>query len=305
MAYFWPPLLYFLCLSTSTFTLHHILHMRWLTLPFDAVATMSVALSVYLGFKANQAYDRWWEARKIWGLIVNYSRAFAREVLTFPSVAQGESVDALRGWQRTVIYRHMAWVHGLRVFLRQPNGFVPLAGLALDRENTYDDLADFLDEKERAELAKAKNPPNVLLQTQGEAPKSGLLHGWLSDYQFVQMSQTLTEFNNHQGRSERIKNTPLPRAYSNFSRVFVFVHGTLVPFAFIEELDWMNIPLSMAINFIFLTLDLVGRQIEDPFENRISDIPLTTISTTIEENLKEMLGDPLPSKPAAVDGVVY
>lgn len=294
---------FFLTLSTVSFVLHHIFHMRWLSLPFDAVATISVALGVYLGFKTNQAYERWWEGRKIWGLIVNYSRAYAREILTFPAKA-GQDIEAQTAWQRKVIYRHMAWVHALRVYLRVPNGYLQTPSLT-SPANTYDDLQSFLDDLECSDVTVCRNPPNCLLKNQGDALAHARDRGWLSDYQFVKLSQTLTEFNNHQGMAERIKNTPLPRPYSVFSRIFVLVHGVLVPFAFIEELDWMNIPLSLAINFIFLTIDMVGKQIEDPFENRILDVPLTSISIGIEENLKEMLGDPLPRRPGPVGGILF
>lgn len=151
-----------------------------------------------------------------------------------------------------------------------------------------------------------RNPPNYLLLNQGVELRKGYEKGWLSDYRFVRLGETLNEFHNHQGMCERIKNTPFPRPYSFFSRVFVFIHGTLVPFAFIEELGPYNIPLSLLINFVFLSLDQIGERTEDPFENRQDDTPLTSISLTIEENLKEMLGDSnLPVKPPPVHGVVF
>ena len=97
----------------------------------------------------------------------------------------------------------------------------------------------------------------------------------------------------------------MPRPYSFFSRIFVYLHGTLVPFAFVEELGLLNIPLALLINFIFLSLDQIGETTEDPFENRPSDTPLTAISRTIEGNLKEMLGESqMPQEPEQVEGVV-
>ncbi len=303
-------MLYFMALSVGAYIFHFELRIFELMIPYNAIATLSTALAIYLGFKANQAYDRWWEGRKIWGLLVNYSRGFAREVLTFVDPKVDGYPDEIHRWQHRVLKRHIAFVHGLRVFLRMPNGFVRRDEDLLQPPNTYEDLAEFLDPQEHAEAIGKRNPPNHLLMLQGTSLAEAKRRGWLTDYQFVQMSKTLTEFNNHQGRAERIKNTPLPRPYSYYSRLFVYLHGTLVPLAFIEELSWFNIPLSLTINFVFLTLDLVGQYTEDPFENRIADVPLTAIALTIEENIKEMARiemptTALPEKPPPVEGVVF
>ena len=293
-------------LSVLVYILHVEFDLRRLTVPFNAVATLSTALAIFLGFKNNSAYDRWWEARKIWGRLVNYSRAWAREALVMVDTG-AEAVSAeVQEWQQRVIYRHIAFVHALRVFLRKRNAYNEIEKELLEADNRFEDMQPFLSEQEYEEVLGKRNPPNALLLAQGEDLRLAMQAGWLSDYRFVQMNQTLTEFNNHQGMSERIKNTPFPRPYSFFSRVFVFLHGTLVPFAFIEDLGIYNIPLALVINFIFLALDQIGERTEDPFENRPGDTPLTTISITIEENLKEMLGETsLPEKPTPVEGIVF
>ncbi|MAZ27341.1 MAG: hypothetical protein CL868_09725 [Cytophagaceae bacterium] len=208
--------------------------------------------------------------------------------------------------QRRLIYRHIAFVHALRVFLRKHNDYNgPREKELVEGRNGYEDIREFVSAEEYEEVLSKKNPPNYLNKIQGEDLLAAYKKGYISDFRYVQLSETLAEFNNHQGMSERIKNTPLPRAYSFFSRVFVFIHGTLLPFAFIEDLGWINIPLSVVINFVFLALDFVGERTEDPFENRIGDVPLTAISLTIEENLKEMYGDSnLPDKDQKLEGVV-
>jgi putative membrane protein len=303
--YTWKGLLYFFSLSVFVYILHHEFDLRRISVPYSAVATISIALSIFLGFMNKSAYDRWWEARKIWGLLVNYSRAWGREVLTLSIVPDGAPGDELLDWQRRLIHRHIAFVHALRVFLRRRHDYNKIGEQWLQASNDYDDIRPFLSESEAEETLKKCNPPNYLLMIQGREIQEAYERGWLSDYRFVRLGETLTDFNNHQGMSERIKNTPFPRPYSYFSRVAVYLHGTLVPLAFIEELGIYNIPLSMLINIIFLSLDQIGEQTEDPFENRPSDVPLTSISLTIEENLKEMLGESdLPVKPKPVCGVV-
>ncbi|MCC9608826.1 hypothetical protein LOC68_08320 [Blastopirellula sp. JC732] len=303
--YAWKSLLYFSTLSIAVYFLHYELAIPNLTVPFEAVALLSTALAIFLGFKNNNAYDRWWEARKIWGMLVNYSRAWGREVLTLGIDESGKPSEELAQWQRRLIYRHIAFVHALRVFLRQRRAYNKYQDEFFETSNTYDDIRPFLTTDEAEEVLAKDNPPNYLLMIQGRELQEAYQRGWLSDYRFVKLSQTLTEFNNHQGMSERIKNTPLPRAYSYYSRIFVFLHGTLVPFAFVDFLGVFNIPLAMLINFIFLSLDQIGERTEDPFENRPGDTPLTSISVTIEGNLKEMLGETdMPEKPAMIKGIV-
>ncbi|EAQ78863.1 bestrophin family protein [Blastopirellula marina] len=304
--YTWKSILYYAVLSVLVYFLHHELEIDDLSVPFNAVALLSTALAIFLGFKNNSAYDRWWEARKIWGLLVNYSRAWGREILTLSFAVEGDPSGELDAWRHRLIYRHIAFVHALRVFLRGRHEYNNIDEQWIETSNTYDDIRPFLSAAEAEEVLSKENPPNYLLMIQGRELLEAHRRGWLSDYRFVQLSQTLTEFNNHQGKSERIKNTPFPRAYSFFSRVFVFLHGTLVPFAFVEVLGIFNIPLALLINFIFLSLDQIGERTEDPFENRPSDTPLTSISVTIEQNLKEMLDETdLPQKTEKIHGVIF
>lgn len=298
-------LLYFVVLSLSVYVIHAVFDIKNLSIPFNAVATLSTALAIYLGFKNNNAYERWWEARKIWGLLVNYSRSWSREVLTM-ILPNGEKSPEFQHLQSRLLYRHIAFVNALRVYLREKHDYNETSiREIIEVKNAYSEIRKFLSQEEYDEAISKKNPPNHLITLQGEDLKKAYEKGWLSDFRFIKLSETLTEFNNHQGMSERIKNTPLPRPYSFFSRVFVTIHGTLIPFAFIEELGWANVPLSIVINFVFLALDYIGERTEDPFENRMDDTPLSSISLTVEENVKEMYGDiNMPVKPKSEFGVV-
>lgn len=298
-------LLYFVALSISVYVIHEIFDIRNLNIPFNAVATLSTALAIYLGFKNNYAYERWWEARKIWGLIVNYSRAWSREVLTM-ILPNGDNNGERETLQARLLYRHIAFVNALRVYLREKHEYNETnIKEIIEVKNGYSEIKKFISEEEYKDTLSKKNPPNYLLKLQGDDLKTAFQNGWLTDFRFVKLNETLTEFTNHQGMSERIKNTPLPRPYTFFSRVFVTIHGTLIPFAFIEELGWVNIPLSIVINFVFLALDYIGERTEDPFENRMDDTPLSSISLTVEENVKEMYGDVnMPVRPKSEMGVV-
>jgi putative membrane protein len=290
--YTWKSMLYYLMLSIVVFLLHDHYQVFHLHLPFSTITALSTALAIFLGFKNNNAYDRWWEARKIWGLLVNFSRAWARQVITMIISDEDKNAKQVRALQYRMIYRHIAFVHALRVFLRKSKSYNQTTQQEIYREaNQYSDTKAFLSEREYKVFCIKNNPPNYLLELQGEDLRRAYNKGWISDYRFVKLEETLVEFNNIQGGSERIKNTPFPRQYSFFSRVFVFIHASLLPFVFIEEIGWVSIPVSVIISFVFLCLDLLGERAEDPFENRLEDVPLTALSLTIETNLKEQWGD--------------
>ncbi|QNF35367.1 hypothetical protein HUW51_22585 [Adhaeribacter swui] len=304
--YTWRSMLYYLILGIAVFLIHDYFNLLELHIPFTAISALSTALAIFLGFKTSNAYERWWEARQIWGSLVNYSRAWARQVITMILSENPEQAAAVEELQHRMIYRHMGFVHALRVFLRKKYQYNEQEQEEIYEEpNEYSDTKAFLQPAEFQQFNLKNNPPNYLLELQGEDLKRAFLNGWISDYRFTKLEETLVEFNNVQGRSERIKNTPFPRQYSFFSRVFVFIHASLLPFVFVEELGWVSIPLSVIISFVFLCLDLIGERSEDPFENRLEDVPLTAISLTIETNLKEQWGDPnFPVKKDASNGIV-
>lgn len=304
--YTWKSLLYYLLLAVVVYLIHDHFEAAYLSIPFSTVTALSTALAIFLGFKSNSAYERWWEGRKIWGLLVNYSRAWTRQVITMVIPAEEEEAAAVKELQRRMVYRHIAFVHALRVFLRIKHAYNKTDQEEIYEEtNRYTDIQAFLQKDEFQAFYHKNNPPNFLLELQGEDLLQAFKRGWISDYRFVKLEDTLVEFNNIQGMSERIKNTPFPRQYSFFSRVFVFIHASLLPFAFVSELGLATIPVSVIISFVFLALDLVGERNEDPFENKLEDVPLTALSLTIETNIKEQWGDadfPLRQKPQ--EGIV-
>jgi putative membrane protein len=290
--YAWPSMLYFLVVATSVYVLRQTVD-RWnLEIPFEPVAIMSTALAIFLGFKNNEAYGRWWEARIIWGLAVNYSRAWARQVQTLFE-AGAEPPEELQQLQRRLLRRHIAFIHALRVYLRSTRSFPQevTSDEPVKDPNHYIDCREYLEQPEFGSLIRAENPPDSLLQAQGRDLRLAYRQGWLTDITLVHLDQTLVELNHVQGRSERIKKTPLPRPYSYFQRVIVFVHGTLLPFALVATLGWIMIPLSFVVSFVFLALDLIGSRTEDPFENRADDVPLSSLSRVIERDVLAAQGE--------------
>lgn len=294
-------LTYIIGLSTLAFLIHVFEtggHMgQFLVhLPFGVVSMLATALAIFLAFRNNSAYGRWWEARKIWGGIVNSSRTFGRQVTTLTSLSANPA-DEVEGYRKELIYRHIAWINTLRLQLR--------------RESSWDAVQPFVSSEEFSWMMDRQNHATQLVQKQGQRLADGLKAGLITESRFLEvLDETLTSFYDLQGKAERIKNTPLPRQYDYFPRVFLFLFVTLLPAGMINELEkvgsaWMVIPLATVVSYVFYVLMRVGEFNEDPFEGRYSDTPMTALCRTIEIDLREQLGETdLPPKLEPVDGIL-
>lgn len=269
-------------------------------LPFSVAAIMGSALAIFLAFRNNNSYNRWWEARTIWGNIINNSRIFARQIIA--NAANAAAVNKATktetdAYSRELVYRQVAFAHALRLHLRK-----------LD---SWEELKTLLPENEFRELTKKINKPNYLLQIQGIRIKEGVRNEILGPFDNISLEPTLAGFNNFQGACERIKNTPLLRQYHFFTRLFLLVFMAVLPFSLITDFTKMGypalmVPLSILVSFVFGVMGKVGEVNEDPFENRVTDVPLTALCNTIERDLKEMLGENnLPPKLEPVKGFLY
>ena len=291
-------------------------------IPFLPISTIGIAVAFYVGFKNSQSYDRFWEGRKIWGGIVNYSRTWGNQVLSFITNLKADeklSPQELQAIHRKLIYRHIAWINALRIQLRRTTifdrknlSYIPDFKLANDRD-CVDHISAFLDDEEYADTLTKVNSATQLNRSQGEALKELRGKGLIDDFKQMQMMQCLEEFYNLQGMCERIKNTPFPRQYAFFSTVFVWIFVILLPFGLVEEfhkiaggaIAWVTVPFAVLISWIFTTIEIVGDNSEDPFENYVNDVPMTAICRTIEIDLREMLGETdLPTKIEPIDDVL-
>lgn len=287
-------------LSVAVFFLYHTRQLEKVSLPFSVAAILGSALAIFLAFRNNNAYNRWWEARTIWGSIINNSRIFARQIIAnadHASAVGKASSEAVNRYKKELIYRQIAFAHALRLHLRL--------------ENKWEELMPLLSEKEYAELLTKNNKPNSLLLNQGNSIKEGMRSEILGAFDNISLEPTLAGFNNFQGACERIKNTPLLRQYHFFTKLFLFAFMGMLPFSLIADFSKMGapalmIPLSILVSFVFGVMGKVGEVNEDPFENKITDIPMTSICNTIERDLKEMLdGIDLPAKLMPEKGFVF
>ncbi|AFK04571.1 hypothetical protein Emtol_3443 [Emticicia oligotrophica DSM 17448] len=287
-------------ISVSVYFLYHNQHLEKVSLPFSIAAILGSALAIFLAFRNNNAYSRWWEARTIWGGVINNSRIFARQIIANAdnAVIIGKaSKQQVEAFKKELIYRQIAFAHALRLHLR--------------RQNSWEELKHLLSAGEFEELSKKANKPNYLLQNQGIRIKEGMRSEILGAFDNISLEPTLAGFNNFQGSCERIKNTPLLRQYHFFTKLFLLVFMVILPFSLISDFNKMGmpilmIPLSILVAFVFGVMGKVGEVNEDPFENRITDIPMTSMCNTIERDLKEMLGEnSLPTKLESENGYIY
>ena len=251
--------------AALVFTTYHYLEFN-MEIAVVPVTILGGALAIFLGFRNNSAYDRWWEARKIWGAIVNVSRNFGTQV-----VAYMEDKEA----QNIMVRRHLAWLHALDMHLRKH--------MDLDRLKGYlrDDLLHM--------LASARNVPVQILHRQGQVITEALRQGHLTEFQHSMLMADIRTMYEEQGKAERIKNTVFPYYYNYFTRVFLWVFILALPCALVASMNWLMIPITGLVAFVFYILDQTGNVTEEPFENRAADIPISSIVRTIEIDLLQQI----------------
>jgi putative membrane protein len=269
-------------------------------LPFSIAAILGSGLAIFVAFRNNSAYGRWWEARTLWGGIVNSSRVLARIIISFAdSHAHQAQYNSVRSaaFKQSMVYRCIAWVHALRLHLRG--------------QDTWEVLQPLLPLNEYTELLASQNKPNYLQLLMGKHIYEAMADGTLGGFDSFQMEGQLLALANYQGGCERIKNTPLLRQYHFFTKLFSLVFMLVLPFSLVADFDkaglvFLLIPVSVLVSFVFGVMARVGEVNEDPFENQITDVPLTALCITIERDLREMLGEPqLPPKAKPENGAVF
>ena len=287
-----------LLVATSVFALHTFKAID-IALPFSIAGILGSALAIFIAFRNQSSYARWWEARTIWGGIINNSRIFARQIIAnvdnAVAIGKADKQEADL-YKKEMIDRQIAFAHSLRLHLR--------------KQHASEEFKHLLVESEYENLKNKQNQPNILLQTQGIRIKEAMQKEMLGAFDNISMEPNLATFSNWQGACERIKNTPLPMNYQYFTKIFLYVFIFVLPICLIGDfkkmnIDWMLIPVSFIISFVFSVMNKVGEINENPFENSISDIPMTALCNTIERDLKEALGETLPEKLEAKNGYLF
>jgi putative membrane protein len=248
-------------------------------MPITIPAFLGTAISILLSFKLSQSYDRWWEARKIWGSIVNDSRTLILQLQTLTTgITQAEL--------KKTAYRQIAWCYAL--------------GEALRGAKHNGSLTELLSADELEALQGHKNVPLALLQMHAQDLARLKAEGKLDAYSMVQINSTLVRFSDAMGMAERIKNTVFPATYRRFLHYTIYLFVVTLSIALHNIELYFEIPLLMILSSAFFLLERSATHMQDPFENRPTDTPVTTIARTIEINIKQLIGEnevPEPLKP--------
>ena len=277
----------------------------WLTIPWVPIALIGTATSFIAGFKNTQTYNRLWEARQIWGGIVNSSRTLG--IMTKGYIRT--DADRQQEIHQQIIYRHMAWLTALRFQLRESKSWENIKTKKYNIEflsnysveewekNLADELKPFLSRLESDYVISTKNRATQIIALQSEHLKKLNEEGILDTLCYVELENILKDLYDHQGKSERIKNFPYPRQFASINLFFIRLLVILLPFGLLNEFArlgeygiWLNIPFSMIVSWVFTSLEQVGESTENPFEGGPNDVPITSMCRTIEIDLREMLG---------------
>lgn len=324
MLYGWKYIIFFILYSSAVVAAHHFFDLHFLQVPFLPISAIAIAVAFYVGFKNNSSYDRLWEARRIWGALVNASRIWSIQVLDFVNnkkVKEECGEIELEEIHRKLIYRHLAFLNALRMQLRRPTYWeqaYKTGQRLVEHEHEFHtesldkELQPYISIDETEQYVNNRNAATQIIRRQSKDIEELYSKGMIDSFHHVELTRTLAELYNQQGAAERIKNFPFPRQYAYFSFVFTWIFIMLLPFGLItefqkmgEEFEWLVIPFHLLIAWVFNTMEIVGASSENPFENSVNDIPMTALCRTVEIDLREMLGETdLPKKPEPVHDIL-
>jgi len=264
-----------LAYSTLVWILYENVHLVRISIPLSVPAILGTIISLLLGFRSNQAYDRWWEARHIWGAIVNDSRTLGRELVCFME-KEYDSAD-MEQLRDGMIKRQIGWTYSLGQTLR---GHSPLQG-----------LEKFMVRADIDSVSKYGNIPAAILSLHGRDLKQALAKGYINKFQQIELDRTISRLCEAQGKCERIKNTVFPSTYSLYIHFSLILFICLLPFGFIDIFGFMSIPVVAAISSCFILIEKMAIHLQDPFDNKPTDTPVTTIARNIERDLSQMMNE--------------
>lgn len=310
-----------LLIALAPTVLYAVFDFTWLAIPWIPVALIGTAAAFIAGFRNTQTYNRVWEARKIWGAIVNDSRTWG--VMTKDFIAGENGGPETDPSHRRIVYRHIAWLTALRFQLRTPKPWENMTkNYSKEYLNYYsvpewntnleDELRPYLSQEDSDYVLTKKNRATHLLSLQSADLRKLRASGRIDAYPYVEMEKVIKDFYTHQGKAERIKNFPYPRQFSSINLFFIWLLVILMPFGMLsafagmgDNMVWLTIPFSVVVGWVFTSLERVGESTENPFEGGSNDIPMASLARTIEIDMRQMLEETdLPGPVEAVNNIV-
>lgn len=325
-------LIFFTLFSTGITILYELIQVKWLQVPLTPVGLVGTAVAFMIGFQNNAAYDRIWEARKIWGGIVNVSRSLIITVkdsfyLHRAEVTKDESTEV-----KIIAHRHIAWLTALRYAMRTKKPW-EASYKVLHKQESFqyhvpefehsleEELEKHLSKEEYEKVLSIDNKPNAIIGLQSSHLRRLTNEKKLWDFSLLNLQQMLKELTELQGKSERIKNFPYPKQYGSIGYHFVHIFMWLLPMAIIpafanmgvkivETNDfigayfvWFNIPFTVIVIWVFNTMLRIGLAGENPFEGSPNDVPISNISRGITRDLLQLIDEDQDSIPKPIENI--
>ena len=325
----WETTLFVVFAAVVT-VLYNVFGLTFLNVPWTPVALVGTAVAFMIGFQNNSAYGRIWEARKIWGGIVNTSRTWGmktKDMITNEYANVPVEQEILSAHKKDFIYRHIAWITALRHAMRQTRKWEVFEEHSTNKEwadlihipekmvTLNDDLSKYLSDEELQYVTDKNNVPAAILFLQSKKLRELKEVGLIWEFSFLELENLLESMFEFQGKSERIKNFPYPRQYATLGHVFAWIFLILIPFGIVPEFAkignnmvethplvapyfvWLGIPFCTIVSWVFHTMERIGRVGENPFEGSANDVPISTISRGIEIDLRQLLDEDKASIP--------
>lgn len=327
-------IIFFTVYASIVTILFELVGIKWLQVPLSPVALIGTAVAFMVGFQNNSAYDRIWEARKIWGGIVNTSRSFIIVVKDSFYMHRAEATKPEDEELKIITNRHIAWLTALRYAMRQKKSWEADYYLSDSKKKNHftyhvpeyqtpieEELKPLLSEEEFNHVMGMANKPNALISLQSEHLRRLTNEKKLWDFSLLNMQQLLNELTALQGKSERIKNFPYPKQYASIAFHFVHIFMWLLPLAIIPAFAslgmnvaetnpiigkyfvWLNIPFTVIVIWVFNTMLRIGLVGENPFEGSPNDVPISNIARGITRDILQIIGEKPENIPAPFDNI--
>ena len=325
-------LIFFFIFSTIVTVLYDLLGIKWLQIPLTPVGLIGTAVAFMVGFQNNAAYDRIWEARKIWGGIVNASRSLVITVkdsfYMHRSEAKKDESEAIK----IVTHRHIAWLTALRYAMRTKKPWEATYqtihqkatfeyNVPEEKSSLEEEMKPYLSEEEYQYVMSKENKPNAIINLQSKHLRQLTDEKKLWDFSLLNLQAILKDLTALQGKSERIKNFPYPKQYASIGYHFVHIFMWLLPMAIIpafakmgleiadtspflgKHFVWFNILFTVIVIWVFNTMLRIGLAGENPFEGSPNDVPISNISRGITRDILQIIDEENTVIPEPFDNV--
>ncbi len=319
----------FIGIIVACVSVYYFFDLHWLRIPWTPLALIGTAVAFVIGFQNNAAYGRIWEARMIWGGIVNTSRTFGmfiQDMLTNEYADKPFTEAEIQKEIKTLTHRHIAWMTALRHAMRMPKSWETTVNDKTNQEwdikppeqysTVEKDMKPYISDEDFEYVMSKNNKQTALLYLQSHHLRELKEKGMIWEFSFLQLEGVMEQLFTHQGKSERIKNFPYPRQFATLNHFFMWIFVMMLPLALVpqfaeigaELMDihpligdlfvWFSIPFYVIVAWIFHTMERIGRTGENPFEGTVNDVPISTIARGIEIDLRQNLGESNEDIPA-------